>query len=532
MRKTIMFVMMIITLFMCASCNVMLQSPDLSADIENFELTAEILSEYTVVYPDTYNDCRMEDVYSLRTATEDFCGADINVISDKEEYSGKKIILASSSQNYFCREKINSYYGTLNYAIAFDSKTKDIIIGGANYYADMLAINDFCNNYLNNGSTIKIKEFTEVNISKNEISVTACMLTAPAFLEYGCFVDMVKAGFNTVLVDASVYTETQMHELVKWCAMSNTDIVMRGILYTNMYFDSPNVKGHLIVDDPYGEDAYEYYSEECRKYTDTYGDFSWQPYINIIAQDDVIMSLKNSNELFDSVEKLSFKLAVDSPRDMVKMYFKLLTYTRNADKKYIAGINVDMPLKGYTQYEMMRLMSNVGLCFGADGIEYFNYCGADDFEYGTLVDGNFNKRDAWHYAVEINYEAKNIGTVLHNYEYSGSYMIYNSYTPSIYGEPLYNDTFKNNIEIVYGDDEPGKFLVGSFDNELTGNIAYTILNLETQEEQNALELYISTENTRIWVDGNIMNTSSDNSDRLKIVLGGTECIVVEVLSNE
>lgn len=532
MRKTIIFVMIIITLFMCASCNVMLQSPDLSVGAKNFELTAESLSEYTIIYPDMYNDYRMENVYSLRKAVEDFCGADINVISDKEVHSDKKLILASSLQDYFCRETINLYYGTLNYVIAFDSKTQDIVIGGANYYADMLAINDFCQNYLDEGSNVNIKELTEVKISKNEISVTACMLTAPAFLEYGCFVDVVKAGFNTVLVDASLYTEAQMHELVKWCAMNNTDIVMRGILYTGIYFDSPNVRGHLIVDEPYGEDAYEYYSEECRKYADTYGEFLWQPYINIIAQDDVIMSLKNSNELFDSVEKLSFKIDVNTPRDMVKMYFKLLTYTRNANKKYIAGINVDMTLKGYTQYEMMKLMSYVGLCFGADGIQYFNYCSADDSEQGTLVDNDFNKNDAWHYAVEINHETKNIGNVLNNYEYSGSYMIYNTYTPIMYGEPFYNEIFKNNIEIVYGDDEPGKFLVGAFENELTDNIAYTILNLETQNEQNSLELHISTENTRIWVDGNIINASSEDSNVMDIMLEGTECVVVEVLLNE
>lgn len=244
------------------------------------------------------------------------------------------------------------------------------------------------------------------------------------------------------------------------------------------------------------------------------------------------MSLKNSNELFDSVEKLSFKIDVNTPRDMVKMYFKLLTYTRNANKKYIAGINVDMTLKGYTQYEMMKLMSYVGLCFGADGIQYFNYCSADESEQGTLVDNNFNKNDAWHYAVEINHETKNIGNVLNNYEYSGSYMIYNTYTPTMYGEPFYNEIFKNNIEIVYGDDEPGKFLVGAFENELTDNIAYTILNLETQNEQNSLELHISTENTRIWVDGNIINASSEDSNVMDIMLEGTECVVVEVLLNE
>lgn len=538
MKRSIFVILAVITIFMCASCGkselptvTPCETTAPSEQTEN-KITADKLKEYTIVYPSMYNEYRMKDVYGLRTAIASFCGADINVISDKKESDGKKIILASASTYYFCRDKVDSFRGTLDYVIAVDELTDDIILGGANYYADVRAINMFCEKYLNDEALAEISDIKEVSTNKNTVALTACMLGSAPFLEYGCFCDMVKAGFNTLLIDASLYTAEQMHELVKWCAMDNVDIVIRSILHTNIYFDSPNVKGHLIVDEPYGDEAYDYYTKQCEEYIEEYGELSWQPYINIIAQDSVIASLKRSTELFNAVEKVAFKIDVDDIREMVQIYSDILNYSLSAEKKFLAGINVDMQLDGYTQREMMRLMSYVGVCFGANGVEYFNYAGAEDCEYGTMVDNNFNKTDAWHYAVEINYETSNIGQVLDDYEYIGSFMLYESNQAYIYGEYMYNDLFKNTVRIVYDDNKSRNILAGAFQNADSGKTAYTILNLAANNENSKVELYASTENTIIWVDGNIINVDSDVTESLKIELNGTECVIIEVFDEK
>lgn len=530
MKRLCIILIMIIAIFMCASCKERIPTETPLPTEEELQMTADELKEYTIIYPSLYNKYRMEDVYSLRTAMETFCGADINVISDKEECEGKKMILASSQMTYFCRDEVNSFYGTLDYIIAFDEESEDIVIGGANYYGDVLAIRTFCEQYLTDDGIKKLSDKKTVNVDPNMTSITACMLGAYPFLEYGSFCDMVKAGFNTVLVDASLYTEEQMHEFVRWCAIENIDIVMRSVLYTDIYFDSPSVKGHLIIDEPYGEDAYRYYTTECEKYVEAYGRYSWQPYINIIAQTDVIKELKKSDELFESVKKISFKVDAHTVREMVLLYSNLFDYANYTDKSFIAGINVAMSFDGYTQYEMMRLMSYVGLCFGADGIEYFNYAGSDTPENGVMVDSNFNKESAWHYAVEINYETENAGNILRNYTYSGAFMFYDSYSTSVWGEPVYKDTFKNIVEVIYDNEKTGRYAVGAFKNEQTGETAYMILNLSSKSTGEKMKLRVSTYNTKIWVDGNEMNANS--SDGLKIILEGTECVIVEVSGND
>lgn len=528
-KKSVAVIALVVMLFICTSCSNEYKTP--YTDNNKFEITAEMLSDYSIVYPDTYNKYRMEDVYCLRTAVEQFCKSDINVVSDSVDCEGKKIILASSAETYFCKEKVISFYGTLNYLIAVDEETHNIILGGANYYADMLAINDFCDNYLTENSEQKISGIKESKTSKNIVSVTACMLTASPFLEYSCFSDMVKVGFNTVLVDASMYTEYQIHELLKWCAADNVDILMRNVVYTDIYFDSPNVKGHLIVDEPYGKDAYAYYTEECKNYLETYGFLLWKPYINIIAQKNVISALKWSKIWFDCVEKVSFKIDVDSIVEIVELCSEIADYAAEQNKKITAGINVDMSVEGYSQYDIMRLMSYIGLCFGTDGVEYFNYAGSEDCEYGTMVDKDFNKSDAWHYAVEINYETKNIGNVLKNYEYIGAFMFYDSNSVYMYGESVYNDMFTDNVEIVWQDGKARNFIVGALKNEATGKFAYTILNLSPADNNSELELRVSAYDTRIWIDGNVMNSDFTSSDVLKIVIDGTECVVVEVFSD-
>lgn len=533
MKKLFFIALTIITIFMCASCRentpIESQTPEVK-----FEVTAEMLKEYTVVYPSVYNEYRMEDVYALRTSAELFCGADINVISDKESCDGKRIILASSQTEYFCKDMVNSFYGTLKHIIAVDENTGDIILGGANYYGDVLAIETFCDKYLAGEGSIKISGIKVIDKNKNTVSVTACMLGATPFLEYGSFSDVKKAGFNTVLIDASLYTEEEMHEFVRWCAIDNVDIVMRSVLYTDIYFDSPNVKGHLIVDEPYGDEAYDYYSKECEKYSETYRELSWKPYINIIPQKNIISTLKWSKTWFEACEKISFKIDVDSIKDMVELYSYVSDYASSKNKKFIASINVDMSVDGYTQYEIMRLMAYTGLCFGADGFEYFNYAVAEDSTEASLVDNDFNKSDMWHYSLGINYEMTDIGNILRNYKYEGAFMSYDlfgSQYVTLYGTPMYDDKFTDVIRIEYDDNKEQRYLAGSFTNNTTENIAYTILNLASESANSNIEMYVSTHNTRIWVDGNIISADA-LSDTLKIVLDGTECVVVEVFEQK
>lgn len=56
------------------------------------------LSEYTIVYPEYYNEYQMEDINFLKYAISNATSSDIRTVSDKESFSGKAIIIASSSR--------------------------------------------------------------------------------------------------------------------------------------------------------------------------------------------------------------------------------------------------------------------------------------------------------------------------------------------------------------------------------------------------------------------------------------------------
>ncbi len=496
-------------------------------------VSRDALTQYTIVYPAEYNHYRMEDVEYLQRAMKAFCGADIDAISDEEEYDGKRIILASGASEHAYTDKIKEYNRTLSYIIAVDD-AENIVIGGANYYSDMLAIYEFARSWLNysedNETTREYaisgcKEYTWTQI---QVATTACALNADAFAKKSHFDDLVSAGFNSVVIDANNYTKRQMHNLVRWCAMNNVNVVMRSLLYTDIYWDCPVVRGHLIVDEPYGVISYEYYSEECKKYMMSFESLGWQPYVNLLGQEGVISLLNRDTDLFGNVTDIAYKVNTKNANTVINVYAKIAEYSQKTGKVFIGCAGAKDALEGYTAKEALQFTAYASMCFDANGIQFFCYADEDDGDsvYGTLVDEHFEHLDAWQYAEKINSNVHEIARLTEGYTYNGTEYFYGTGGVLVYGTPMYNETFVKDITTAF-DTMQSKLLVACYINKENNDRLYIVLNYASQSEgYGQLSFGINAKEAIVWSSNTGEQKVLKNKETFTV--NSAECAVIRV----
>ena len=162
----------------------------------------------------------------------------------------------------------------------------------------MRAIYDFINNYLGyDDIENKYEEPSkaiygvEKNIYKQPaLRILGSNFSVSAYTEQYAVRDMHDAHFNMTLIDAGLYTEEQLRDYVKWCARYEIFVMMRGVLYTDVYIDCPVIWGHS-VDEPSLE-QYEAISQWCREYEEKYSQYGWKPDVNFVG----IFSPDNEDE--------------------------------------------------------------------------------------------------------------------------------------------------------------------------------------------------------------------------------------------
>ena len=472
------------------------------------EITKKILSGYSIVYPSDYNEYRMEDVYSLRDAIFQYVGSYIPVLSDKDPRPVKSIILADTTLQHQYSNRTGEFSGTLNSLIAVDQRTMDIVIGGSNYYATATAIERF-NAMLPDSETVSFNvEYSENIVEIDDVPAIACTLKTLPFTTIEQFESMIGQGYNSVVIDASLYSERQLHNVIKWCAKYGVTIVMRSYVSRYLYQDCPIVLGHLIVNEPYGYDSYVWYSLDCQKYADSCAQYGWKPYVNIIGQDDVISELENNPNLFPTVDPMCVKMNSNKIVDTLSVLAKTNDVMDSADKDFVVGVDLSSAFRGYSLEDTALLRAVLGISFGAYGVQYFCYAGD-----GHSDESSYELSDA----SSIISTVKNLTNTLDGYEHVGAVYFSGFYTIA-YGQTAYNDIFAKNIESYAVKD----CLISDFVNE-DGEHLFVVLNLSKDKE-----LYFGAKDSSV----SVINSDLIGQECDEFEVSGADFVVVKINAEE
>lgn len=500
--KRTVFVVMILALLMAAcACDAeptVSDAPSTSAGV----VAVEELADYAIIYPSAYNSYRMRDVNTLKEDIDSLTGGNIKLIPDGEAYEGRAIIILGSRVATAFDGEVAQLGKSLGYIIALEKDTENIILGGNNYYASMLAMLDFGLNYVSSAVDAKaIKGFYKKEQLQHKLTISASNLGARPIRTEEEFRGIANCGFNSLVVDSSFYDEDEMHDLVRWCAIYNIDLIMRSIMYTGVYYDSPNVKGHLMVDEPYGENAYKYYSNVCDDYNALYSALGWRPYVNILGQKTVINYLERNPELFASVDSLSMKVEPYNIHDMVEVYSLMANYVNSRDINYIACIETHTYL-AMEYKEIFESMAWLGLGSGAVGVGYFDYAATEgNSDDVTIADSEYNvNEDVWNAARELNNELRLFGDVMEGFEYKASFVDCSRDGISLFGDKSVLQKYNSIFDAKLEDKKSYTFFVGYFENKQTGEKAFMLVNLSGAIDS-TLEFEVTATHASAFEDG-------------------------------
>ncbi len=444
------------------------------------------LSGYTIVYPIAFEQHIAEEIELLRDVLCEISGSQISVIPDTQEKTGKEIVIVGALRETAVDEEIKLLNDKMDYVIATDGR--DIIIGGLYQYADVRAIYDFIENYLGydidtgelSSPLKKISDCTVVDYNEPSFDIVAVNFYANAITNEKDIAAIADAGFNCIIVDESRYDAELMRKLIIWCTLYEINIIFRGMSLIEVYYDCPVVKGHCIVNDVFGSESYEYYSGLCDTYVSLYTELGWKPYINLLGQYNVLREITKNDNYFDSVGIISFNYKMwrnEIKNDHLIIYEVVAEDAREEGKEYWSFID-STQVSAVDTEKTFHWMAYMGLCFGASGIQYFNYASAADIENinytDSIVSADYVKTDAWEDAKAVNEEIKLFLDVYSQYEHCGAYVARDQILYSYTGLSSPEIDIMRKISFVeYNDTE---YLVGHMKNE--SGYAFIILDLE------------------------------------------------------
>ena len=554
MKKAIIYLLAVAILFMSTACITKPKAtpePDDDYNEGGEEISVYALSKYTIVYPERYTEYQMETVYFLRDAIKKLTGIQIPIIADSKPYTENEIILASSKRVTAIEQQVISLDNPMEYIIAVSEG--DIILGGNNYYSDLRAVYDFVYNYMgyddiNNriiNSTKHIKGFAKYRYTEPLFTINAVNYEAEPITNARQVRALSDAGFNTVTVDANMYTEKEMNDFTVQCTRFGIYIIMRGVEYVSIYKDCPIIKGHCIVDEPYGEDAYQYYSDLCETYEEAYSGYGWKPYVNFMGQLDVMKEIADNPQYFENVETLAFESAffgnANISTDNIFREYEVFSHKALSEEKtlwgYIQGDSVDST----NADRMFRWMANAALCFGATGIQYFNYASPTEAQADAsnssrwIADSSNLPSEAYNAAKATNIMIDDMSELYYMYNYKGTYTIGEGEIPdyAVLENPY--DGFGDVIEDV--EESQGQtYIVGCFEkkNSVFG-YAFMIMNTAVPEsgeygsdEGYAIRLKLNAPSALVSIDSEEYILEPDENGYYELVLKNSQAALVMI----
>lgn len=525
---------------------------------ENETVELNNINDYTIVYPSDYTDLRKKDVEFLQKTIKEVTGASLNIISDLEDTSGKEIIIASSKRKNGVEDALEKLPHGLDYVVAV--RNGNIVLGGNNYYADIRAIYDFINNTLGyddvddkHGETKEtISDVTYNLYNEPEFLFMASNSCVPAFTEQHAIRDMAEAHFNMTFVWEYLYeTDEQLHNFVKWCARYCIFIIMSQSngYNTELYWDCPVIWGHYVSDEP-TVDKFASVHEKCDEYVQKFGKYGWKPYININAPVEKWTPQCEWLGLFDSVPMVSVDLYWGhsilkdgwTPFRVFEEVRRVAKLTKRDLWSYIETYNITNQKQNTSK--KIRWDCYISLCYGAKNIQYFQYGDASrlhtsegDWSFGSLVNEDYTKNQAWFDAKNANEEILRIAPIYNQYESEGV-LIYNAeYTEGDTDmQSPYNDMSKYIVDFAEENGARDPYLFGFFDK--IGNNdsrAFILVNLEDlndkhyeMDEARHVKIKINGENVKFYKDGYIQNVDKDNDGYYTVDIKNGYCWFVTI----
>lgn len=543
-KKTAVLLSVILSIFLQCACT---PTPTASPVAEE-PLNIYTLSKYTIVYPESYTEYQKEAVYVLRDAIKKLTGVQIPVITDSQPYTDNEIILASSKRVTSLKQTIESLEGPMDYIIALSNE--DIILGGKSFYSDIRALYDFVNNYIGYddvSNKLIAGDKSLIGISKNTyteptFTINSINYEAEPFLNVAHIQALKNAGFNTVTVDAHMYTEKQLYEFVTQCTRFGLQIIFRGLEHVDIYRDCPVIKGHCIVDEPYGDEAYQYYSELCSEYSEAYAQYGWQPYVNLMGQLDVIKYIAGS-AYFSDVKTVAFysKLfGTAKNTDYIFREYEVLAQKAHLEGKQLWGYVQADDLESIDPSKAFRWMTVVAMCFGAQGIQYFSYASSaennSDKAYDSPI-GNANlSSSAYAAATNVNENLMSLVSLYRNYTYLGTYTIQGCDAPeyTLLDKPY--SGFDDKLTDFTCENDSCSFIVGCFrSNNFDGGYAAMIMDAAIPNDitygsdiGNTIKFKLNSSLASVfcYVDGDELTLEADADGYFSITLQNSQPLFV------
>ena len=421
-------------------------------------VSVDELSSYTIVYPQSYKDWQMTEVELLRDTIEHITGTRINAVPDSEPEVKNEIIFASSARETSYDNTVDAFESRMDYIIAVDGY--DIVLGGQNYYSDMRAAYDFINNYIGYDD-IKDeylepqKQITGSNSTiwkKPELYIMGSNLTAEPFTEVWYVKDFVDCNFNLLQIMSMKYTDTGVRDVATWCARFGielfyypaTDREAKQVIIPceEDLIENPAVWGLYISDEPATIEQNILWSTVVANAKERFEKYGWTIYINVAFNTYDYNDVGGWNtssiwrEYYSDLDILSFDAYPYQNKLGVRDRYLCMTweFAANLAKElgqelfiYIDAYN--LANRGYCD-KMFRTHAYLCLCFGADGIEYFQYGDASPYHHtegdwtkGSLVNYDFSKNEYYYDAQKVNGELKKIMPIYSQYENVGAYVI-------------------------------------------------------------------------------------------------------------
>ncbi len=504
------------------------------------------LGSYTIVYPAVYTEFRMEDVYFLRDTIKNVLGFELDIKSDAEAVEGNKIILASSVAENGVEGAITLFQSGLDYVVG--TLNGNIILGGNNYYADVRGVYDFINNYLGYNDVDDVQGETKSEITGVKLNI----YEEPAFSILGsCFAcdaytspkvirDMSEANFTKIIFEPTWYTEKTWADMLKWAARFNITVIIRfEVDYLKNFTDCPVIWG-FGMDEP-STSRYIPVSEEIDISQEKYGKYGWKQWVNFFGYSEYWPLLDHTDGLYDTVSVTGTDryfgdhvLDQFGRSDAFQIFEKAGEYARKNGQEYWFYLDsYRISVENQLTQKSFIWTSYIALCFGATGINYFQYGTASDswsststeFKEGALIspDGS-EKYDAWYHAKDANAELLKIGEMYSDYEFLGTY---HKNVPIIYDNVVHLESnYESQDDVIEDITGSTPLLIGCFEEKYGYGKAFTMVNLENltegeylADEPTSIKIKINGENVNFYLGGELIEATKDNDGYYTIPMG-------------
>lgn len=473
------------------------------------------LGDYTVVYPSYYAeaDWQMTEVGLLCRTLSEMSGKDVKAAPDTEEINGKSIVFASTRALPAYDELLDALPSRLDYFIAAD-ESGNIVLGGQDYYGDMRAAYDFINNTLGyndldgvwSDPKEEISGVTPVLFSEPEFKILAGNFYKIPFTDPKAVRDMVRCGFNMTLnFTISCYeTEEQLRDYCLWCCRFGLPVLLTQRIrvkettyaeYPNLaaYEDNPIIWGVYIVDEPDYPQRISL-SLFVDEWKEKFKDKGWKTYVN-----DCIIGTKYYScigNTFENVDVLGIDYYFEGgirpqgePQygqlplnncESLNAWEKIYNEAKRNGKEFWSYIRA-FELDRYNAAKMIPWSMFINLCYGPDGIAYFNY------QTHLITNDTLEPTDAWYVSQKANETIMPIGQLLRSeYDHVGVHSEnarkddYFMYLESDY--PYFGEEYGT---FDYGDDRSPYFF-GLFEKKDGTGKAFLMVNC-SQLDNNSVE---------------------------------------------